>query len=146
MNNNDNVTLPNRWTLIRDVAVFQVKVIFDGFRDLLLVPISLVSGLISLISGGSEFYDLLRLGRRSERWINLFGAAERVHGPATDTERFNARDIDDMASRVEAFIISEYKRGGVTAQAKERLDTAIDSMVRLRKRRSEAETNGDHVS
>lgn len=124
---------PDRWTLIRDVAVFQVKVIFDGLRDLLLVPISLVTGLVTLVGGGTEFYDLLRLGRRSERWINLFGAAERVHGPPSDAERFAAEDIDELAARVESFIVNEYKRGGVTAQAKDRLDYAIDRMLKMRK-------------
>lgn len=137
MSEDTETTLPDRWTLIRDVAVFQVKVICDGLRDLLLVPVSLVAGLISLFSGGkeigSEFYDLLKLGRRSERWINLFGSAERVHGPATEEERFDAGDIDEMASKVEAFIVKEYQRGGITTQAKDRLDGAIDSMKRLRK-------------
>lgn len=124
---------PDRWTLIRDVAVFQVKVLFDGLRDLLLVPVSLAAGLISLLGGGAgrpgpEFYDLLKLGRRSERWINLFGAAEHLHGPATDEERFPAEDIDQMVSRVESFIVHEYNKGGVTAQAKKRLDTALDAI------------------
>ena len=30
-----------RWTLVRDVAVFQVKLLVDGLRDLMLVPASL---------------------------------------------------------------------------------------------------------
>lgn len=123
---------PDRWTLIRDVGVFQFKVLCDGLRDLLLVPISLGAGLISLVRGGSkpssEFYDLLKLGRRSERWINLFGAAAHLHGPATDEERFPAEDIDQMVGRVESFIVHEYNKGGVTAQAKQRLDTALDAI------------------
>lgn len=129
--------MPDRMTLIRDVAVFQVKVIADGLRDLLLVPISLISGLISLIGSGSkvgpEFYELLRLGRRSEKWINLFGAAAKVYGPPSDSERFAAEDLDEIAMRVETFIVNEYKRGGVTAQAKQRLDYALDNFMRIRK-------------
>lgn len=132
----DESVMPNRRTLIRDTAVFQVKLLFDGFRDLLLVPVSLIAAFISLFGGSSEFYDLLRLGRRSERWINLFGAAERLHGPATETERFATEDIDEMASRVEAFVVNEYKRGGITAQAKDRLDSAIESLKGLRKNKS----------
>lgn len=139
----DETVMPDRWTLIRDTAVFQVKLLFDGFRDLLLVPVSLIAALISLFSGSSEFYDLLRLGRRSERWINLFGAAERLHGPATDTERFATEDIDEMASKVEAFVINEYQRGGITAQAKDRLDSAIDSLKGLRKNKSIDDTMED---
>lgn len=124
----------SRWTLIRDVAVFQVKLLVDGLRDLLLVPVSLLTGLVSLLKGGAEpgpeFYDLLRFGRQSERWINLFGAAERIHGPAEDDESLPAQDIDRLMARVESFIVDEYQSGGVTAQAKNRLDSAIDSLTR----------------
>ena len=132
---------PDRWTLIRDVAVFQVKLIFDGLRDLLLVPVSLLAGLTSLLRGGHEpgpeFYDLLKLGRRSERWINLFGAAGHYHGPATDDEKLAEEDIDDLVSRVESFVVDEYRKGGVTAQAKERLDGAINALHRLSRRPDE---------
>ena len=31
---------PDRWTLLRDLAVLQVKLLVDGFRDLVLVPAS----------------------------------------------------------------------------------------------------------
>ena len=123
----------DRWTLIRDVAVFQGKLLLDGLRDLVLVPISLVAGLVSLLRGGSEpgpeFYNLLRVGRRSERWINLFGAAERLHGSPDGDEDFAAKDIDEMVSRVESFIIDEYHKGGVTTQTKERLDKAINKLA-----------------
>jgi hypothetical protein len=142
----DENDTPDRWTLIRDVAVFQVKLLVDGFRDLVLVPISLLTGLVSLLRGGakpgSEFYDLLRTGRRSERWINLFGAATRVHGPPSDEERFPVEDIDDMVSRVEAYVVDEYQRGGVTAQAKERLDKALDSIHKKARRRRDVEDPG----
>ena len=127
--------LPDRWTLIRDIAVLQLKLVFDGFRDLILVPISLLVGIVSLLKAGnesgSEFYELLRMGRRSERWINLFGAAERVYGPAVADDRFPAEDIDEMVSRVESFVIDEYQSGGVTRQAKEKLDRALDSLHKL---------------
>lgn len=125
----------NRWTLIRDIAVLQVKLIVDGLRDLVLVPVSLVAGIISLSRGGAqpgpEFYDLLRVGRRSEHWINLFGAAERLHGPASEDTHFPAEDIDKMVSRVESFIVDEYRKGGATAQAKNSLDKAIDRLGRV---------------
>ncbi len=130
---------PDRWTLIRDVAVFQVKLVFDGMRDVLLLPISLIAGLVSLVQGGarssSEFYDLLKIGRRSERWINLFGAAEHYHGPPGEEDKFVVEDIDVMVSRVESFVVDEYRKGGVTAQAKERLDNALDLLHKKTRRR-----------
>ncbi len=131
--------VPDRWTLVRDVAVFQVKLVFDGLRDVVLLPISLVAGIVSLVKGGgspsSEFYDLLKVGRRSERWINLFGAASHYHGPPSEEEKFAVEDIDVMVSRVESFVVDEYRKGGVTAQAKERLDKALDHLHKKTRRR-----------
>jgi len=135
----DGDPLPDRWTLIRDILVLQLKLIVDGLRDLILVPISLVIGIISLLkvgdASGSEFYELLRTGRRSERWINLFGAAERVYGPSIAADRFPAEDIDKMVSRVESFVVDEYQKGGVTRQAKDQLDRALDSLHKLASRK-----------
>jgi hypothetical protein len=129
------VKKPDRWTLIRDVAVLQVKLIVDGFRDLILVPLSIGAGVISLLQArdgpGTQFYDLLRVGRSSDRWINLFGAAERIYGPSSYSDIFPVDDIDQMVARVESFILEEYKSGGVTGEAKNRLAKALNV---LRKR------------
>jgi len=128
----------DRWTLVRDIAVLQVKLVVDGLRDLILVPISLIAGIISLVKGGdepaTEFYDLLKMGRRSERWINLFGAAERVHGPASEDDHLLPEDIDALVSRVESFVVDEYQKGGVTKQAKDQVDKALDTLHKRAKR------------
>jgi len=127
--------MPDRWTLIRDILVLQLKLVVDGLRDFILVPVSLIVGIASLLKGGdssgSQFYELLRTGRRSERWINLFGAAERVYGPSIEEDRFPTEDIDVMVSRVESFVVDEYSKGGVTRQAKNQLDRALDSLHKL---------------
>lgn len=137
----DGDTELHRWTLIRDVAVLQVKLIVDGLRDFLLVPISLIAGLISLIRAGdpagNEFYRLLRVCRRSERWINLFGAADRAPDPAEDETPFPEEDIDAIVGRVEAFVVDEYRKGGVTRQAKDRLDRAFESLNQMASRRQQ---------
>ncbi len=133
---------PDRWTLVRDIAVLQVKLVVDGLRDLVLVPISLVAGMISLFrvgdASGNEFYNLLRVGKKTERWINLFGAAEKVPELADERVRFPDEDIDALVGRVESFVVDEYRNGGVTKQAKERLDQALDS---LHKRASRSRKN-----
>ena len=131
---------PDRWTLIRDVAVLQVKLVVDGMRDFILVPVSLVAGLISLIRGEtgpeSPFYELLRFGKKSEHWINLFSAASHVHGTAEDDERFRGDDIDELVSKAESFVVDEYRRGGLTAQSREKLGRVFKAIhQRLRNRK-----------
>ena len=127
---------PPVWTLIRDVAVLQFKLIVDGFRDLVLVPASLVAAIISLAKTrdgqpGDHFYRLVSAGKQSERWINLFGALENAPAHVVDEYHFGTADIDDIVSRVESFVVDEYQRGGVTKQARDRLSEAIE---RIRKR------------
>ena len=123
------------WTLIRDIAVLQVKLVVDGLRDLILVPASLVAGVISLSKTkdgvpGTEFYTLVGVGKQSERWINLFGAYKNAPPEVTEQNHFGDADIDDIVSRVESFVVDEYKRGGVTAQARDRMNKAMDAMRR----------------
>jgi len=139
----DSSPMPDRWTLIRDILVLQMKLVVDGLRDFILVPISLVVGIVSLVKardgGGREFYELLRAGRRSERWINLFGAAERVYGPSSADDNFPT-DIDEIVNRVESFVVEEYTKGGVTRQAKQQLDRALDSLHKLASRKREGQS------
>jgi len=132
------VAKTDRWEVIRDIGVLQVKLVVDGLRDLVLVPVSLVLGAVSLTRSGpetgSEFYELLRLGKRSERWINLFGAADKARHQEEEPAMFPGDDIDAMVSRVENFVVDEYRKGGVTKQAKEHLDKAIDSLHKFASR------------
>ena len=128
------------WTLIRDVGVLQVKLLIDGFRDVILLPASLIAGLVSLVNGengkpGPQFYRLIAVGKRSERMINLFGAIRNSPERIDEKHQFANVDIDDIVSRVETFIIDEYKRGGVTRQAKDRIDKALAAIERGRQRR-----------
>ena len=136
----EHVEGPGRWTLIRDVAVLQLKLIVDGFRDLVLVPASLIAGVVSLVSGdgkrvGSQFYRLIGLGKQSERWIDLFGAYGNAPPSLRRGRPLSEASIDDLIGRIEAFVVDEYHRGGITAQAKERIDKALKTVQREPKNR-----------
>ena len=124
----------DRSIVIRDMLVFQFKLVVDGLLDLVLLPLSLLVGSVSIIGNRpkerSEFYELLRFGRRTERWINLFGAAERRLEPATEVENDSASDLDDMVSRVETFLVEECRKRGVTAPTRQSIDAALNSLRR----------------
>jgi len=132
-----HVTGAERWTLIRDIGVLQVKLIVDGLRDLVLLPLSLAAGIISLLSSkdgklGLQFYHLLAWGKQTELWINLFGAVTNSPEKIEQPHPFGDQDIDDIVGRLESFVVDEVKRGGVTTQAKERLDKILDAVQRKR--------------
>ena len=46
--------VPDRRTLARDIAVLQVKLVVDGLRDFILVPVSMIAGIKSLYKKGDK--------------------------------------------------------------------------------------------
>ncbi len=129
---------PNRWELLRDVVVFQLKLAVDGFRDLLLVPISLIAVLVDLVTpkrrAGQHFYEVVLLGRRSEKWINLFGAADRIPASQEPALFRDEPRLDDLVSKMENKVIEQYEKGSVTASAKKAIDKVLDSVQKRRPR------------
>ncbi len=128
-----------RWTLIRDTAVLQFKLIIDGLRDFLLVPASLIAAIVSLAKTkdgkpGPQFYQLLALGKQSERSINLFGALDHAPEELEHQSHLGDLNIDELVVRVESFVVDEFKRGGMTKQAKEQIDKALDAIQRRGRR------------
>lgn len=71
-----------RRQLIRDVLVFQIKLLFDALRDLILSPIALVCGFVDLLTGAQKdrslYWQLMKVGAMTDRWINLFGEHDPV--------------------------------------------------------------------
>ncbi len=97
-----------RVKLIREAAVLQIKLLADGLRDAALIPVSLVAALIGLLRGGDEpdreYRRVIKLGRRSERWINLFGC-QRPLGKSHPIG-----SMDDVLSQMESAMIKHYKK------------------------------------
>jgi len=73
----------SRRRVMRRMFLFQFKLLADGVRDLILSPLSILAVLLGLIAGNKEpdkyFNRLLRFGRRSDIWINLFDAHKGKH-------------------------------------------------------------------
>ena len=98
-----------RAELIRETALLQIKLLADGFRDAVLIPVSLIAALIGLLRGGGnpdrEFRRIIKLGRRSERWINLFGHQRPLGKPHP------ADSLDNVLGQVESAIVKQYRKG-----------------------------------
>ncbi|MDG2375839.1 MAG: hypothetical protein P8M18_05760 [Woeseiaceae bacterium] len=65
-----------------------------------------------------------------DRWINLFGAADRARATEVERVKFSEDDIDSLVKKLEGFVVDGYKSGGVTMQAKDDLDQMINSVSR----------------
>lgn len=108
----------------RDATVFQFKLLVDGLLDIIMVPVSLVAAGMSIVTKEDWFYRTIRVGRKMDERLNLFGCAEEPEpspdGPPDD-------QIEALALRVEREIRRELADGKLR-------DSARDSLSRLRKR------------
>lgn len=115
-----------RMRLVREAAVLQIKLIVDGLRDAVLIPVSLVAAAIGLIRGGenpdTEFREIIKLGRRSERWINLFG----YHRPLVKSHV--AGSMDSLIDRAEEIVREQVRKGRTTPEAEDEIKEVFEEM------------------
>ncbi len=72
---------PTNAALFKLLLVFQIRLLLDGLRDVVLSPVSLLAVLLDLLSSrnrrGQYFEMLCYWGHKSDQWINLFGLPEK---------------------------------------------------------------------
>jgi hypothetical protein len=121
-----------RWRFIRDVLVFQVKLLLDNVRDFALVPVSLGAAIVDLIFKGERegalFYKVLRWGAHSEEVIDVYSAIEH-HDPG-DFKVNPEYTVDSVIARLEGVLVRECEKGGTAASIKAAMDRAIDQVHR----------------
>ena len=123
-----------RWSLIRDLSVFVTKVGLEAIRDIALIPLAVGAGLLGLLFSPSQphryFEAVLRLGDRFDVFVDLFGSAEARKRAGMSAEDAGGPRADALFERVERALRDQHAQGGVTAQAKEAIDRALDAVQR----------------
>ncbi|HSC60296.1 MAG TPA: hypothetical protein VLC29_03620 [Rhizomicrobium sp.] len=123
-----------RWKFLRDVLVFQLKLILGNLQNFVLVPVSLVAAALDLfIKGnreGEKFYKVMDWGRRTDEMINVYSAIGGYHATGDEDEKdmYGNYTVDAVLARVENVIVREYQKGGTAASIKGAVDSAIDGM------------------
>ena len=140
--------VPNRWQVLRDTVAFQFKLLMDGARDVLLSPISIGAAILGLIfspdNPGIYFNRLMKFGRKTDAWINLFGASHYDPNSETrDSNDIDGKDIDSKdkdrntkknvssdayVKKLENLLIAEYNKGGLIKDLKEGTDTLLEKL------------------
>ena len=126
--------LPGRawhWSFLRDVAVFQLKMVVDNLRDFALIPVSLGAALLDLVFKSELFYGVLRWGAESEKIIDVYSALETRDAAAglIRREEFNpAYTIDGVVAQLESVVVRECEKGGTAASIKAAMDRAIEQL------------------
>jgi hypothetical protein len=113
--------------LIRDVLLLQVKLLIGAARDLAVVPVTLAAALLDLILSKSQpprfFHQVLRMGERSDQWIDVWSAARH--------ESEQRGPVDSILASVEE-VVRDPKVGAHRARVLKRW--AERQMTRARQR------------
>jgi hypothetical protein len=113
-----------RIRLVWELLVFHAKLAVEAVRDLILSPISIIAVIAGLISGGDRpdvyFRKVQRFGRRSDLWINVFGARHR--GPSAD----------QIVRPLEESLLAHTRRGGRFERGAEHVNQLLDAVNRKR--------------
>jgi len=117
-----------RRTLVRDVLMLQVKLLLGAARDLALTPITLAAAAIDLALSRRQapryFHQVLRLGERSDHFIDVWSAIRDKDAP----QRTN---VDTLLASVEE-VVRDPKVGAHRARVLKRW--AERQMSRARQR------------
>jgi hypothetical protein len=109
--------------LLRTVVIFQFKLFVDGLRDVILVPVSIIAAALDLLSGApstsGNFASVMNMGRRSERYIDLFGERKNNVPGDPDVEP----GLDDLLSMVENQVRERYRTEGPGGSAQQAVDS-----------------------
>ncbi len=119
----------DHWAFLRDVVVFQVKMLLDNARDFALMPVSLAAALVDLFYRGEQgrgtfFYQVLRWGAESERMIDVYSAIERKQAGG-ELPADPGYTVDSLVARMERVIVRECEKGGTAAAVKTAMDRAF---------------------
>lgn len=119
------MTTASRGVTFRDFAIFQLKLLLDGFKDILVFNLSIGAMVIDLLRGRGKrprlFYSVLRSSERFDAWLNLHGVVQRMDEEGGDDGLFgaSAAGSDSLVGRLEQWVRGgdqPRERGDKTAQ------------------------------
>ncbi len=103
----------SRHVTLRDFVIFQVKLALDGLKSLFVIQLSVLAIIVDFFSGRGErprwFYSVVRVSERFDKWLNLYGAIERLEAGEIDDGLFGASEAgsDSLLGEIEQMV-----RGG----------------------------------
>ena len=116
-----------RWKFIRDVAVFELKLVLNNVHNFVQVPMTLAVAVFDLVfrgkQDGERFYKIVEYGRTIDDSIGIYSIIDH-------RERSLNSDytMDAVLSRVEGVIVREFEKGGTATSVKAAVDRVLDEM------------------
>lgn len=130
---------PTRWALVRDMAIFQVKLALDAVRDLFLSPVAIICGLADILLGHTRckgyFQKLMNFGHKTDTWLNLFGdhknSTEIINKEVSvsDQQPNKEANVDQLFTKIETLLKEQHNKGSLSSSAKGKIDRYLNTII-----------------
>ncbi len=107
----------HRKVVIRDFAIFQLKLFLDAGKDFVLSMLSIGALAVDLLAGGGKrprlFYSVMRVAERFDLWLNLNGAISRLEREGIEEQGlFGASEAgsDNLIGKIEEVVRREAEK------------------------------------
>lgn len=98
----------HRRVLLRDLAIFLLKLVLDGVKGAVVLQFSVGAALFDLLFGRPGrpllFYSVLRLSERFDLWLNVYGAADKAEMDEDGLFGASRAGSDSMLGKLEEIV------------------------------------------
>lgn len=105
------VAAARKGTLVRDLLIFQLKLVLDGVKGVALFQISLFAAVFDLLFSRPGrplvFYNVLRLAEKIDLWLNLYGASRHAEENGDGLFGASRAGDDTMLGKLEELVRNE---------------------------------------
>ena len=136
---NEPMTVTSRGVTLRDFAIFQLKLLLDGFKDFVALWLSIGAIVLDFAAGRGRrprlFYSVVRGSERFDRWLNLHSVVERMDANGGEEGLLGASegDSDTFIGQIERLVRgSDRERREAIRLLRERRDELKQRVVEPR--------------
>jgi hypothetical protein len=110
-----------RGVLLRDLIIFQIKLLLDGLKDLVVAQIAFGAAALDLLFptevNGRRFYAVMALAERFDGWLSLYGSAQKAADDPDGLFGASLAGSSSLLGRIEEWVTGrrEVEEGGVAA-------------------------------
>lgn len=101
--------------LLRDLIIFQVKLLLDGLKDVVLSPLAIAAVLWDLVPSrnaprGRAFYQILKVGERFDLWLNLYNPSHAQRQDHEGLLEAGVHSADSLMGKLEQLARAEAEK------------------------------------
>lgn len=108
--------IKNNRVVLRDLLIFQLKLFIDGLADLVVAQLALLAVLVDLLfpaeRKGQRFYWIMARAERFDRWLSLYGAADRADLDEDGLFGASQAGADSLLGKLEAYVTGRWEIDG----------------------------------